>query len=132
MVTLWYRAPEVLLGQKIYSTGIDMWSVGTIFFELAHKKPLFFGDSEIGQIFKIFRTLGTPCEETWQGFGHLPNMKMSFPNWKVNGNENLRKLATNFDETALDLLTQLVHLEPGKRISAKAALRHPYFDDVQN
>ena len=52
---------------------------------------------------------------------------MSFPQWKVNGNENLRKACTNFDETAIDLLTQLVHLEPGKRISAKAALRHPYF-----
>lgn len=48
VVTLWYRAPEVLLGSKIYSTAIDMWSIGAIFFELAHKKPLFAGDSEIG------------------------------------------------------------------------------------
>lgn len=127
VVTLWYRAPEVLLGQKIYSTGIDLWSVGTIFYELAHKRPLFYGDSEIGQIFKIFRMLGSPNEETWQGYHNLPSMKMTFPKWKVNGNENLRKASTNFDETALDLLTQLVHLEPGKRISAKAALRHPYF-----
>ena len=55
VVTLWYRAPEVLLGSKIYSTAIDIWSIGAIFYELAHKKPLFAGDSEIGQIFKIFR-----------------------------------------------------------------------------
>lgn len=55
-------------------------------------------------------------------------MKMSFPKWKVNGNENIRKACTNFDETAIDLLTQLVQLEPGKRISAKAALKHPYFE----
>lgn len=48
VVTLWYRAPEVLLGQKIYSTGVDMWSVGAIFYEMAHKRPLFYGDSEIG------------------------------------------------------------------------------------
>ena len=48
VVTLWYRAPEVLLGSKIYSTAIDIWSIGAIFFELAHKKPLFAGDSEIG------------------------------------------------------------------------------------
>ena len=48
VVTLWYRAPEVLLGSKIYSTAIDVWSIGAIFFELAHKKPLFAGDSEIG------------------------------------------------------------------------------------
>ena len=86
VVTLWYRAPEVLLGSKIYSTAIDMWSIGAIFYELAHKKPLFAGDSEIGQIFKIFRTLGTPTEETWQGFESLPEMKMTFPKWTVNGN----------------------------------------------
>jgi len=82
-----------------------MWSVGTIFYELAHKRPLFYGDSEIGQIFKIFKTLGSPTDETWQGYQKLPSMKMTFPKWKVNGNENLRNLAKNFDETALDLLT---------------------------
>ena len=48
VVTLWYRAPEVLLGAKIYSMAIDMWSIGAIFFEIAHKKPLFASDSEIG------------------------------------------------------------------------------------
>jgi serine/threonine protein kinase len=48
VVTLWYRAPEVLLGQKVYSTGVDIWSLGCIFFELAHRKPIFFAESEIG------------------------------------------------------------------------------------
>lgn len=48
VVTLWYRAPEVLLGSKVYSPAVDIWSVGCIFFELAHMKPLFFGESEIG------------------------------------------------------------------------------------
>lgn len=65
VVTLWYRAPEVLLGSKIYSTGIDMWSVGCIMFELAHRKPLFYGESEIGQLFKIFKCLGTPDDSLW-------------------------------------------------------------------
>jgi cyclin-dependent kinase len=56
VVTLWYRAPEVLLGSRHYATGIDMWSVGCIFAEMAmHGQPLFPGDSEIDQIFKIFR-----------------------------------------------------------------------------
>ena len=56
VVTLWYRAPEVLLGSRHYSTGIDMWSVGCIFAEMAMQgAPLFPGDSEIDQIFKIFR-----------------------------------------------------------------------------
>jgi cyclin-dependent kinase len=55
VVTLWYRAPEVLLGGRQYSTGIDMWSVGCIFAELCTRKPLFPGDSEIDEIFRIFR-----------------------------------------------------------------------------
>ena len=58
--TLWYRAPEVLLGQKQYSLGVDIWAVGCIFAELTEKRPLFNGDSEIDQIFKIFQFHGTP------------------------------------------------------------------------
>lgn len=58
MVTLWYRAPEVLLGSRHYSTAIDMWSVGCIFAEMVMRGiPLFPGDSEIDQIFKIFRSV---------------------------------------------------------------------------
>ncbi len=55
VVTLWYRAPEILLGGRQYSTGVDMWSVGAIFAEMCTRKPLFPGDSEIDEIFKIFR-----------------------------------------------------------------------------
>ena len=65
VVTLWYRAPEVLLGQKQYSTPLDQWSVGCIMAEMAQKKPLFAGDSEIDQIFNIFKVMGTPNESLW-------------------------------------------------------------------
>ena len=55
---MWYRAPEVLLGSRHYSTAIDMWSVGCIFAEMVMRGiPLFPGDSEIDQIFKIFRSV---------------------------------------------------------------------------
>ena len=54
VVSLWYRAPEVLLGSKVYSTAIDVWGAGCVFYELAHKNPLFYGDSEIGTLFRIF------------------------------------------------------------------------------
>ena len=57
ILTLWYRAPEILLGQKEYSTPVDIWSIGLIFYEMAHRKPLFAGDCEIDQIFKIFQIL---------------------------------------------------------------------------
>lgn len=54
-MTLWYRAPEILLGSRHYSTAIDMWSVGCIIAEMATRQPLFPGDSEIDEIFRIFR-----------------------------------------------------------------------------
>lgn len=82
IITLWYRAPEVLLGTEKYSTTVDLWSVGCIFYEIAHKKCLFCGDSEIDQLFKIFRTLGTPREDNWPGVGKLKDFKGSFPKWK--------------------------------------------------
>lgn len=58
-MTLWYRPPEILLGDKVYSTAVDIWSIGCIFAELVTKKPLFPGDSEIDQLYRIFRTLGS-------------------------------------------------------------------------
>ena len=55
VVTLWYRAPELLLGSIEYSTPVDVWSIGCIFVEMATKKPLFPGDSEIDVLYRIFR-----------------------------------------------------------------------------
>jgi len=55
-------------------------------------------------------------------------MKMTFPKWQCDAAENIRKVCKNFDDQAIDLLQQMIHLEPGKRISARAALQHPYFD----
>ena len=127
VLTLWYRAPEILLGQKEYSTPVDIWSLGLIFFEMAHRKPLFAGDSEIDQIFKIFQMHGTPNEKTWPGITKLPEFKLTFPQFRPKG---LKEYNTNIDEVGLDLLWQMIQIDPGKRISAKRALNHPYFDDL--
>ena len=61
-------------------------------------------------------------------------MKMTFPKWRVNGNENLVKLCSNFKDCpeAIDLLTQMMQLEPSKRISVKGALAHPFFRDFHS
>ncbi len=82
VVTLWYRCPEILLGQKQYSLGVDLWSTGCIFAEMAQRRPLFMGDSEIDQIFKIFKVLGTPNEQNWPEALKLPDFKPTFPKWK--------------------------------------------------
>ncbi|KAG7866989.1 hypothetical protein KL918_003184 [Ogataea parapolymorpha] len=65
VVTLWYRAPDVLLGSRSYSTSIDMWSAGCIMAEMFTGKPLFPGSSNEDQLLKIFRIMGTPNERTW-------------------------------------------------------------------
>jgi serine/threonine protein kinase len=121
VVTLWYRAPEILLGQKQYSTPVDIWSVGCIFAEMAQKRPLFAGDSEIDEIFKIFQLHGTPTEESWPGISKLPDFKSTFPKFR---GSNLPDHAKNLDPLALDLLAKMIALNPAKRISARMALLH--------
>jgi len=127
VVTLWYRAPEVLLGSRHYSTAIDMWSVGCIFAEMIMQgQPLFPGDSEIDQIFKIFRILGTPSEEIWPGVSLLPDYKPTFPQWS---RQDLSRIVPALDEVGLDMLKRTLTYDSAKRISAKRALAHPYFAD---
>ncbi|KAN0063770.1 Cyclin-dependent kinase catalytic subunit [Thecaphora frezii] len=127
VVTLWYRAPEVLLGSRHYSTAIDMWSVGCIFAEMAMRSPLFPGDSEIDEIFKIFRTLGTPTEEAWPGVRSLPDYKTSFPQWK---GVPLEQAVYKLDPHGLDLLSGMLVYDPAGRVSAKRSLSHPYFSSL--
>ncbi|KAJ7282110.1 kinase-like domain-containing protein [Mycena rebaudengoi] len=125
VVTLWYRAPEVLLGSRHYATGIDMWSVGCIFAEMAMRgQPLFPGDSEIDQIFKIFRILGTPNEENWPGVQGLSDYKTTFPQWS---SQELTRVVPALDTDGIELLQSTLTYNPAKRISAKRALLHSYF-----
>ncbi|KAL5335873.1 kinase-like domain-containing protein [Aspergillus crustosus] len=124
VVTLWYRCPEILLGGRQYSTGVDMWSCGAIFAEMCTRKPLFPGDSEIDEIFKIFRLLGTPDEIAWPGVTSFPDYKSSFPRWK---REETHNLVPGLEEDGLDLLEALLEYDPARRISAKQACMHPYF-----
>jgi len=124
VVTLWYRAPEILLGGKQYSTGVDMWSIGCIFAEMAQRKPLFSGDSEIDQIFKIFKVLGTPSKEVWPEVEYMSDYKETFPKWK---RQNLSAIVTKLDPNGINLLQNLLVYDPAQRISAKRALKHAYF-----
>ncbi|XP_075478208.1 cell division control protein 2 homolog A-like [Primulina tabacum] len=127
VVTLWYRAPEVLLGSRFYSTPVDIWSVGCIFAEMANQKPLFPGDSEIDELFQIFRVLGTPNEHVWPGVTSLPDFKCTFPKWPA---KDLATVVTNLDAFGIDLLNKMLRYDPSKRITAKLALEHEYFKDV--
>ncbi|CAD5122471.1 DgyrCDS10894 [Dimorphilus gyrociliatus] len=128
VVTLWYRAPEVLLGSEYYSTPIDIWSIGCIFAEMTNKRPLFHGDSEIDQILKIFRTLSTPTNETWPGVENLPDYKSIFPKWHLN---ILADRCPNMCAEGLDLLRKMISYNPRSRISCREAMYHPYFENYR-
>ncbi|XP_055864188.1 cyclin-dependent kinase 11B-like isoform X1 [Biomphalaria glabrata] len=126
VVTLWYRAPELLLGCKEYTTHIDMWSVGCIFAELLLMKALWPGKSEIDQINKIFKDLGTPTEKIWPGVTELPGMK------KVQFNENPYNSVRNrfgpyLTDLGFDLMNRFFAYDPAKRITAEEGLEHEYF-----
>ncbi|KQK00216.1 cyclin-dependent kinase G-1 [Brachypodium distachyon] len=135
VVTLWYRAPELLLGAKEYSTAIDMWSLGCIMAELLTKKPLFNGKRDIDQLSKIIQMLGTPNESIWPGYSKLPGARAKFPKQPYN---KLREKfpAVSFtggltlSEAGFDLLNRMLTYDPETRISADAALNHEWFREV--
>ncbi|XP_068753616.1 cyclin-dependent kinase 11B-like [Montipora capricornis] len=129
VVTLWYRAPELLLGTKEYSTPVDLWSVGCVFAELLTMKALFPGKSEIDQINRIFKDLGTPSDKIWPGppsYSELPAVKkMTFTEYPYNNLRN--KFGAHLTDKGFDLLNRFLTYDPGRRITAEDALKHQYF-----
>eukprot|EP01103_Thecamoeba_quadrilineata_P009468 TRINITY_DN1922_c0_g1_i4.p1 TRINITY_DN1922_c0_g1~~TRINITY_DN1922_c0_g1_i4.p1 ORF type:complete len:562 (+),score=83.55 TRINITY_DN1922_c0_g1_i4:14-1699(+) len=125
VITLWYRPPELILGATVYGPAIDMWSVGCILAELLAKKPIFPGRNEIDQLDLIFQQCGTPSPEVWPEAEKLPWYNMLRP--KRPYKRRLRDLYKDFPEQGLDLVDQLLCLDPKKRISAEVALDHDFF-----
>ncbi|CAB1458108.1 unnamed protein product [Pleuronectes platessa] len=125
VVTLWYRPPDVLLGSTEYSTPIDMWGVGCIFYEMITGRPLFPGSTVEDELHLIFRILGTPTEETWPGITTSEEFKTyKFPQYRP---EPLVNHAPRIDNDGHDLLSMLLQFEAKKRVSAEDALKHSYF-----
>ena len=128
VVTLWYRAPDVLLGSRHYSTPVDMWSIGCIFAEMCNGTPLFTGTSEATQLDFIFRHLGTPSEASFPGVSQLPEWRTDFPNYS--SPSSFKVIAPNLDDAGVELLSALLTYDPTHRITAQDARRHRYFVDI--
>ncbi|KAM0274295.1 hypothetical protein ACHAQH_008002 [Verticillium albo-atrum] len=127
VVTLWYRAPDVLLGSRTYNTSIDIWSAGCIMAEMYTGRPLFPGTTNEDQLTRIFRIMGTPTERTWNGITQLPEYK---PTFSLYATQDLRQILPQIDPTGIDLLQRMLQLRPELRISAHEALKHPWFNDI--
>jgi serine/threonine protein kinase len=100
-----YRAPDVLLGSRKYSTPVDIWSIGCIFAEMINGNPLFTGTSEETQLDTIFRHLGTPDESTFPGISELPDWRSDFPNYPPP--DSLHVLVPNLEQSGVELLQVL-------------------------
>eukprot|EP00754_Rhynchopus_humris_P042977 Rhum_TRINITY_DN2891_c0_g1::Rhum_TRINITY_DN2891_c0_g1_i1::g.8746::m.8746 len=134
VVTLWYRAPDVLLGSINYGTGVDMWSVGCIFAELASGKALLSGKAEHDQLVAVMRFLGSPRGDAWPNMNSFPKSGAILRHEdfsKQYPGEAARVLQKDCYRTKLgpngnDLLMQLLHYDANRRIAAQAALEHPF------
>lgn len=127
VVTLWYRAPDVLLGSRTYNTSIDIWSAGCIMAEMFTGRPLFPGTTNEDQLLRIFRLMGTPSERSWPGISAFPEYKTS---WTIYHTQELRNILPQVDSLGLQVLSQMLQMRPEMRCSAQQALQHPWFQEL--
>lgn len=142
--TQWYRAPELLLGSRHHTPGIDMWSAGCLIAELIKGEPLFPGRGDIDQLLKVCEALGTMDEEKWPGVVNLPHWeKILLPaktgqRWKEDilfsndiNNTNDNASDDNHHNSLIEIVSGMLMYDPSKRTTAADALKSPWFTDEQ-
>jgi len=129
VVTLWYRAPEILMGLKNYTNRIDMWSIGCIMAEMKNYKPLFPGKNPAHQLYTILKKLGTPTLEMYPNMVNLPEYQFGLPDYPL---VPVGELVPNLPSDALELLESFLQYDPKKRLSAQEALQHSFFNTLND
>ncbi|KAJ9124863.1 hypothetical protein QFC24_002792 [Naganishia onofrii] len=126
VVTLWYRSPELLLGETMYDVCIDNWSAGCIMLELFVRKPVFQGNDEIHQLEVIYEIMGTPTEEEWPGLANMPWYELVKPK-EVLPSRFEEYFAKRLNTAGTELAKGLLHYDPAKRLTADQALESTFF-----
>ncbi|KOM58385.1 hypothetical protein LR48_Vigan11g141900 [Vigna angularis] len=124
--TRWYRAPEVLMQAPSYTPAVDMWAVGAILAELFTLTPLFPGESEIDQLYKIYGILGMPDSSAFT-IRENNSQLLDLVSHEIVPPVKLSNIIPNASSEAVDLMTQLLHWDPSRRPDADQSLQHPFF-----
>ncbi|CDK27712.1 unnamed protein product [Kuraishia capsulata CBS 1993] len=126
VVTRWYRAPELLFGSIHYTEAVDVWAAGIIFAELMLRTPYLPGADDADQLIVTFKALGTPTESNWPGVSNLP-LYDSIEVFSQPSRQELRNRFLAATEAALDMMSQMVELDPSKRNDTTGLLLQKYF-----
>ncbi|KAJ9408569.1 hypothetical protein DTO045G8_3517 [Paecilomyces variotii] len=127
VITIWYRPPELLLGETRYGPAVDVWSAACVYMEMFTRKAVFPGEGgEISQLDKLYNCLGTPTRADWPDIVEMPWFELMRPTErKPRVFEDLYREALS--PAALDLVAKMFQYDPAKRPTAQEVLAHPYF-----
>lgn len=127
VVTLWYRPPELLLGERNYGPPIDLWGAGCIMAEMWTRTPIMQGKTEQHQLQLISQLCGSITKEVWPNVEKLDMFgQMELAQGQKRKVKDRLKVYVK-DQYALDLIDKLLTLDPSKRIDSDTALNHDFF-----
>ncbi|CAF4562998.1 unnamed protein product [Rotaria sp. Silwood1] len=131
VATRWYRAPELLVGDRQYGTAVDVWAIGCVFCELYSGVPLWPGKSDVDQLYLIRKTLGNLIDK------HVAILKSNphYKNVHIPEPDTIEPLEQKFpyvSERSLDFMKSCLVMDPEKRLTCGQLSQHPYFDGFTN
>ena len=127
VITIWYRPPELLLGETQYGPAVDIWSAACVFMEMFTRKAVFPGEGgELSQLEKVYNVLGTPIRSEWPRVVDLPWFELMTPTTRK-PRQFETMFSTILSEQAMELIKWCFKYDPTKRPTAEEVLAHPYF-----